>query len=181
MNEGPIRGVTVEGARDAGFDPHLLRRAFGLVEKWVAQDILPGAAALVARGGRIAGEAYLGLANRAEKRPADAETIWGLASITKPFTATAVMLMVERGLCSLDEPLADLLPEFLDAPSTPFDRRAVTLRHVLAHTSGLPGSARRISISVAPTRRWRRSSPPSRASRSSSRPARCTITATAAS
>jgi beta-lactamase class C len=131
--------VTVEGAREAGFDPHLLRRAFGLVERWVGQDVLPGAAALVARGGRIAGEAYLGLAARAEQRPADADTVWGLASITKPFTATAVMLMVERGLCSLDEPLADLLPEFLDAPATPFDRRAVTLRHALAHTSGLPG------------------------------------------
>jgi beta-lactamase class C len=139
VSEGPVRGVVVDGAREAGFDPHLLRRAFGLVEKWVGQDILPGAAALVARGGRIAGEAYLGLANRAGQRPADAETIWGLASITKPFTATAVMLMVERGLCSLDEPLADLLPEFLDGPATPFDRRAVTLRHLLAHTSGLPG------------------------------------------
>lgn len=134
-----VRGVVVEGAREAGFDPHLLRRAFALVEKWVARDILPGAAALVARGGRIAGEAYLGLADRAEGRPADSETIWGLASITKPVTATAVMLIVERGLISLDEPLADLLPEFMDAPATSFNRRAVTLRHVLAHTSGLPG------------------------------------------
>lgn len=139
MSEEPVRGVMVDGAREAGFDPHLLRRAFGLIERWAGRGILPGAAALVARGGRIAGEAYLGLANRAEQRPADAATIWGLASITKPFTATAVMLMVERGLCSLDEPLADLLPEFLDGPATPFDRRAVTLRHVLAHTSGLPG------------------------------------------
>lgn len=129
----------MRGARDAGFDPAGLRRAFGLVEKWIAQGVVPGAAALVARGGQIVGEAYLGLAHRADNRLADSDTIWGLASVTKPFTATAAMLMVERGLCALDEPLAELLPEFLDAPETPFDRRAVTLRHVLSHTSGLPG------------------------------------------
>ncbi len=141
MGEEVVRGITVQGARDAGFDPAALKRAFDLVEKWTAQGIVPGAAALVARGGQIAGEAYLGLANRAEKRGADSETIWGLASITKPFTAAAVMLMVERGLCALDESLADLLPEFAneDVPKTPFDRRAVTLRHLLAHCSGLPG------------------------------------------
>lgn len=139
MTDAPVCGVVLDGAREAGFDPQLLRRAFGLVEQWIARDVVPGAAALVARGGRIAGEAYLGLANRAEQRPADSDTIWGLASITKPVTATAVMLIVERGLVSLDEPLADLLPEFMDAPATSFDRRAVTLRHILAHTSGLPG------------------------------------------
>ncbi len=134
-----VRGAVVEGAREAGFDPHTLRRAFDLIEKWVARGVVPGGAALVARGGRIAGEAYFG--DRTAGHPADSETIWGLASVTKPFTAAAVMLMVERGQVALDEPLADLLPEFLDGdtPATPFDRRAVTLRHVLAHCSGLPG------------------------------------------
>ncbi len=136
MNDG-VHGAVVEGAREAGFDPHALRRAFDLIEQWVTRGVVPGAAALVARGGRIAGETYVG--DRAPGHPADSETIWGLASVTKPFTAAAVMLMVERGLIALDEPLADLLPEFLDAPETPFDRRAVTLRHVLAHCSGLPG------------------------------------------
>ena len=132
-----VRGAVVEGAREAGFDAQALRRAFDLIEQWVARGVVPGAAALVARGGRIAGEAYFG--NRAEQSPADSETIWGLASVTKPFTAAAVMLMVERGVIALDEPLADLLPEFIDAPETSFDRHAVTLRHVLAHCSGLPG------------------------------------------
>ena len=139
MSEEIVRGITVEGARDAGFDPQGLRRAFGLLERWIGRDVLPGAAALIARGGTIAGEAYLGLAHRAEQRPADSGTIWGVASITKPFTAVAVMLMVERGVFSLDEPLADLLPEFMDVPDSPYDRRAVTVRHLLAHCSGLPG------------------------------------------
>jgi CubicO group peptidase (beta-lactamase class C family) len=134
-----MRGIDVSAARDAGLSPERLTRAFALLEEWIAEDVIPGAAALVTRGGRIAGEAYLGLANRVKNAPATSETIWALASITKPFTATAVMLLVERGQLSLDELLYRLLPEFLDAPPTPFDRRLVTLRHALAHCSGLPG------------------------------------------
>lgn len=137
--EGAEQGVSLDGARQAAFDPDGLRCAFGLLEGWVAEGILPGAAVLVARGGRIAGEAYLGLAHTEQRRPVDAGTIWSLASITKPFTATAVMLLVEEGYLSLDEPLYRYIPEFMRAPETPFDRRTVTLRHTLAHCSGLPG------------------------------------------
>lgn len=139
MSETSLRGVDLAGTREAGTDPDALRRAFGLLEAWIADGVLPGAAALVTRGGKVAGEAYLGLARKADARPVTSDTIWSLASVTKPFTATAVMLLVERGLVTLDEPLAGLLPEFLDAPASPFDRRRVSLRHILAHCSGLPG------------------------------------------
>jgi beta-lactamase class C len=139
MAETATRGVALDEARAAGVDPDGLRRAFDLLADWVEEGVLPGAAALVARGGRIAGEAYLGLADRASSRPVDSDTIFSLASVTKPFTATAVMLLVERGLVGLDEPLVALLPEFAEAPATPFDRGAATLRHALAHCSGLPG------------------------------------------
>jgi beta-lactamase class C len=132
-------GLSLDGARGAGVDPDALRRVFELVASWVEAGVLPGAAALVARGGEVAGEVYVGLANRAEGRRVDADTIWSLASVTKPFTGAAVMRLVEEGRLSLDEPLYRILPEFLDAPERPFDRRAVTLRHVLAHCSGLPG------------------------------------------
>jgi beta-lactamase class C len=136
---GTADGIALEGARAAGLDPDALRKAFALVASWVEAGVLPGAAALVARGGTIAGEAYLGLADRRAGRAVDADTIWSLASVTKPFTATAVLLLVEAGAFSLDEPLGTLLPEFLDGPASDFDRGAVTLRHVLAHCSGLPG------------------------------------------
>ncbi|MBI3970645.1 MAG: hypothetical protein HY332_05100 [Chloroflexi bacterium] len=56
------RGVSLDGARAASFDPDGLRRAFGLLEQWVEDDVVPGAAAIVTRGGRVAGEAYVGLA-----------------------------------------------------------------------------------------------------------------------
>ena len=133
------RGTNLENARDEGFDLDRLWRAFGLLETWIAEGILPGAAALVTRGGRVIGETYVGIAHRGEGRPVDSSTIWSLASITKPFTATAVMQLVERGLLSLDEPVYRVIPEFLDAPESAFDRRHVTLRHLLTHSSGLPG------------------------------------------
>jgi beta-lactamase class C len=136
---GAAGGYALEGARAAGVDPDGLRKAFALLASWVEAGVLPGGAALVARGGVIAGEAYLGLAERRTGRAVDADTIWSLASVTKPFTATAVLLLVEAGAFSLDEPLGTLLPEFLDGPASDFDRGAVTLRHVLTHTSGLPG------------------------------------------
>lgn len=132
-------GLLLESAESAGFSPDGLRRAFALLEGWIVQGVLPGAAALVARGGQVAGEAFLGLADPGSGRTVDATTIWGLASITKPVTATAVMLLVERGRLALDQPVYTLLPEFLDGPAGDFDRRAVTLRHLLGHCSGLPG------------------------------------------
>lgn len=139
MAETVMRGMHLDGAGAAGCDADRLRRAFALLDGWVADGVLPGAAAIVTRGGRVAGEAYLGLAHRAEGRPVDAETIWDVASITKPVTATAAMLLVERGVLSLDEPLVRYLPEFAGGPDTTYDRAAVTLRHIFAHCSGLPG------------------------------------------
>ena len=136
-----MRGIEVEEAQAAGFDGDRLRNVFRMVQHWIDQGVLPGAAALVTRGGKIAGEAYLGSAVR-DGRPVTSNTLWALASITKPFTATTVLLSVEQGYFSLDEPIYQLLPEFLDAPTSAFDRRSVTVRHMLAHCSGLPGFTR---------------------------------------
>src|SRR5687768_16247328 len=90
-----LSGVEVGAARAVGLDPDRLRGAFLLLDEWVRAGVLPGAAALVARHGAIGGEAYLGLAQSARRRPVDSSTIWSLASITKPFTAAAVMQLVE--------------------------------------------------------------------------------------
>lgn len=131
--------INLDPARSAGLDPDRLQTAFNLLSAWIDEGLLPGAGALIARGGRIAAEAYLGTRRRGHDLPVDADTIWSLASITKPFTATAVMLLVEEGRLILDEPVVQLVPELADAPSTPFDRGLVTLRHCLGHCSGLPG------------------------------------------
>ena len=62
-----------------------------------------------------------------------ADSVFLLASITKPLTACSVLLLVERGLLSLDDPVQKHLPEFVGG-----DRPHVLVRHLLSHTSGLP-------------------------------------------
>ena len=131
--------ISLDDARELGFDPDRLKKALLLLESWAHGGVFPGAGALISRGGRVAGEAYVGVANVSSGALVDEGTVWSLASVTKPFTAGAVMLLVEEGQLSLEEPLFQLLPEFLDAPETGFDRKRVTLRHALSHCSGLPG------------------------------------------
>jgi beta-lactamase class C len=71
--------------------------------------------------------------------------MFALASVTKPVTATVVMTLVEEGAVALDEPVYRFIPEFAGAseaenadPTLEARRREVTIRHLLAHTAGLP-------------------------------------------
>jgi CubicO group peptidase (beta-lactamase class C family) len=67
-------------------------------------------------------------------KPIEVTTLFELASCTKPFTAVAVMKLVEDGKLALDDPIAKHLP------GIPDDCQAITVRHLLQHTSGIPGS-----------------------------------------
>jgi beta-lactamase class C len=109
---------------DVGMDPAALARAFGLLRGWVDDGTLPAAAALVARRGVVVGRL------RCKVAP---DALFAVASVTKPFTATAVMQLVEQGALSLDQPVAEILPEFAGP-----GKERITLRHFLTHTSGLP-------------------------------------------
>jgi CubicO group peptidase (beta-lactamase class C family) len=91
-------------------------------------------------GERYAGESRPGT-------PVTPETLFGLASVSKPLTATSVIAAVERGDLELDAPLAVYVPEFgsvgtaFEAESLPqleVHRERVTIRHLLCHVSGLP-------------------------------------------
>ncbi|MFR9779603.1 serine hydrolase domain-containing protein [Micromonospora sp. MS34] len=71
------------------------------------------------------------------RRPALESTIFDLASVTKLFTTTVLLTLMEEGQLGLDEPIADWLPGFGAG-----DRRRITPRHLLTHTSGLPALLR---------------------------------------
>ena len=119
---------------DVGMDPAALRRAFNLLRKWVDDGTVPGAAALVARRGVVVGRCSFGATARVQgSPPIKQDTLFAVASVTKPFTATAVMQLAEDGVLSIDQRVRDLLPEF-DGPG----KERITLRHFLTHTSGLP-------------------------------------------
>lgn len=100
----------------------------------MAKGILPAAGLIVSRGGVAVKPRVFGrLTPEPDGPPANPETIFLIASVTKPVTATAAMMLVERGKIALDEYVASIVPEF-----TSKGKDKVQVRHLLTHTSGLP-------------------------------------------
>jgi len=98
---------------------------------------VPGASVAVLKGRRVVAQAAAGVTNVDTQVPVTTDTVFQIGSITKVFTATLVMQLVDDGLLSLDTPIIEYLPEFRVAD--PITRRAVTARHLLSHTSGIDG------------------------------------------
>ena len=96
-----------------------------------------GLAVGVVRNGALEWFFAHGLADTATRRSVTEDTVFRVASITKTFTAIAVMQLVERGLVDLDAPAADYLRAYALAPRNSRWRPA-TVRHLLTHTAGVP-------------------------------------------
>ncbi len=92
----------------------------------------PGAAVVVVHNGAVVHQKGYGLANVETKAPITPATTFDLASVSKQFTAMAIMMLVERGKLGYDYPLTKFFPEF------PAYASKITVRHLLNHTSGLP-------------------------------------------
>ena len=93
--------------------PAQLERASGLIQSEVESGRLGAAAILVARHGRVVLHRGFGRLSPAPDAPAvSPDSVFLLASITKPVTACSLMLLVERGLVSLGDPVNHYLPEF---------------------------------------------------------------------
>lgn len=92
---------------------------------------IPGAAVLVMKQGKVLYSHGYGAAELTHFEPVSEKTNFRLASLTKQFTATAVLQLVHRGLLSFDTSLCTLIPEF------PAYGSQITIRHLLSHTSGL--------------------------------------------
>jgi CubicO group peptidase (beta-lactamase class C family) len=107
-----------------------------LLEEGREEGVYTAAAALVGSHGELRWEGYAGRLSRGAQAPAvGAGTVFDLASLTKPLaTATALMLLVDRGQVALGTTLGEVLPrEWL-----PPDKRPLTLGSLLAHRAGLP-------------------------------------------
>ena len=93
---------------------------------------LPGVSLAVIKDGHVVKAAGYGLASLELNAPATEGTVYEIGSISKQFTADAVLLLAEDGKLSLDDPLSKYLQR------TPPAWSSITLRHVLTHTAGLP-------------------------------------------
>ena len=106
------------------------------IEAVVASGKVPSMAVAVGRGDSLLWSGAFGYADKARSIAATPGTPYSIASVTKPFTATALMVLSERGQVSLDEPLARYLGP-LRRPGVR-DEAEVTLRRMLGHVAGFP-------------------------------------------
>ena len=113
-----------------------LDRVNGLLDQVTASGRITGAVVLVYRDGVPVLERAVGYQDREAGVPVSLDTIFRYASVTKPIVAATALAMVERGLFSLDDAVADHLPWFrpLDPDGAPADIR---VRHLITHTAGL--------------------------------------------
>jgi CubicO group peptidase (beta-lactamase class C family) len=104
-----------------------------LAEGWVTQGIHPALVVLAVRRGVIVlHEAFGSLTQEIDSPPVHLDTIFPLTSLSKPITATAAMILVEKGLLGLNRPVAQYIPEF-----TGEGKEKIMVHHLLTHTSGL--------------------------------------------
>ncbi|MGI0070788.1 MAG: serine hydrolase [Thermoplasmata archaeon] len=107
-----------------------------LAERWLRRWKIPGLSLAVVERGRAPFLRGFGYRDRAAHLAATPRTVYGLASVTKSFTALAILRLEEEGRLSTGDPVVRHLPAF-GTPEPRWTRR-ITLQHFLTHTSGLP-------------------------------------------
>lgn len=109
----------------------------GYIRDGLVAESVPSIAVAVAQNGKVVWEEGFGWADRERRVPATEHSMYLLASISKPMTATALMTLVEQGKVVLDAPANDYLGE-VKLRARVGDANAATVRTLLEHTSGLP-------------------------------------------
>jgi len=132
----------------AGLSPSRLETLDRFLQsRYIDAGKIPGALTLIARRGEVAHFSALGMADAERKKPVREDTIFRLYSMTKPLTSVAFMMLVERGLTALDEPVHNVIPEwkdlgvyqggFMETYRTTRPARPMLMIDLLRHTSGL--------------------------------------------
>jgi len=136
--------------RAEGFSPEALGRIGPAFEGMVARKKVAGVASLIARHGKVVHRSAVGLRDVESGKPLDRATLFRIASMTKPITSAAVMILVDEGKVALGDPISKFLPEFKSpmvlarsagpggGRSEPVPAvREITVHQLLTHTSGL--------------------------------------------
>lgn len=132
----------------AGMSSERIDRIKPVMQKYVDENKLPGLITMVARQNKLVHFEKYGLMDAG--RPMQVNTIFRLASMTKPITSVAIMILYGEGHFQLDDPVSDYIPEFkylkvfssIDAKgiNTVDQIKKMTIRDLLLHTSGLTGT-----------------------------------------
>lgn len=159
----PVVAATLPNAKpeEVGLSSERLQRIHQMIQRRIDAGDISGAVTLVARNGRVAHFETHGLMDIETKKPMAKDAIFRLASMTKPITGVAIMMLVEEGKVRLTDPVSRFIPEFKEmkvavpkqsgaaappprdgVPSAPQfytvpAEREITVRDLLTHTSGL--------------------------------------------
>jgi CubicO group peptidase (beta-lactamase class C family) len=124
--------------RKAGMDPARLARIGPRMKAFVDDGKAAGIVTLVARHGFLADLSVSGFQDLESRTPMRADTIFQIASMTKPVTCAAVMILIEEGRLALSDPVEKHLQEFRGQRGELFKpSRPITIRDLMTHTSGM--------------------------------------------
>jgi len=140
------QGLPAGDPQALGLSPDRLQRVGDVVSTAVEKGDIAGAVTLVARRGKIVFSKSFGMADIDDRKPMQADTIFRIASMTKPITSLAVMMLFEEGHFLLNDPVSAYIPELGglqvlssesgDLETTPAGSE-ITIQQLLTHTSGV--------------------------------------------
>jgi CubicO group peptidase (beta-lactamase class C family) len=131
---------TASRPEDLGFSSSRLQRTHAVFQADVEQKRLPGAVLLIAHNGKIAFYDAIGYQERGSQTPMKKDSIFRIASMSKPITTVAAMILAEENKIDLAAPVAQYLPEFKDVKvgaDGAAPKRPMTVQDLMRHTSGL--------------------------------------------
>ena len=146
----PSSGILAQGLprtspEMGGLSTHRLERIDPVMQAYVERGIFPGMTVAVARHGQLVYFKSFGFADIQTRKPVESDSIFRIYSMTKPVTATAVMILFEEGKFMLDEPVSKYIPAFKNvtvyrpegSSESTKPSREITIRDLLRQTSGL--------------------------------------------
>lgn len=157
LTENPVDQLVTAESRDAGLivdgnpaesglDAAELKKIDARMQHFVDSKQTSGAVTLVARRGRVVHLGAVGKADIAADRAMSADTVFAIASMTKPITAASVMILQDEGKLTLHDPVSKYIPAFKNTKVTggKSPAREITIRDCLMHTNGLVSDQRNV-------------------------------------
>ena len=136
-------------ASDVGMHSDSLQAVTGFLQAAIDSNKIPGAVAMIVKDGALVYNQALGMADMEKNEEMESDHIFRLASMTKPVTTVAILMLAERDSLNVSDPVSEYIPEFADIEviesvemsDTTWSARPsdtpVTIHHLLTHTSGI--------------------------------------------
>lgn len=160
LSQTAAAGLPMAKPEEVGLSSERLNRIHTAMQRYVDKGLVPGVVSLVARKGKVVYLDAVGQRDVQSKAPMTTDTIFRIASMTKPIASVALMMLYEEGHFLLNDPIAKFLPEFANLKvaqvasneervGAPYKlvpaARPITFKHVLTHTAGFANTYRGIT------------------------------------